>query len=50
MLDAIEAERSRAVDKFGVDSTPTVFINGTKVKGGGTIEELAKIIDPLLKG
>jgi protein-disulfide isomerase len=49
MLDAIEAERSRAADKFGVNSTPTLFINGKRQKGGVSIEDLAKIIDPLLK-
>jgi protein-disulfide isomerase len=49
MLDAINAERSRAADKFGVNSTPTLFVNGKVHKGGATIEDLAKIIDPLLK-
>ncbi|MFO0990628.1 MAG: DsbA family protein [Hyphomicrobiales bacterium] len=33
---------------FGVDSIPTFFINGEKVKGETTIEEFRKIIDPLL--
>jgi protein-disulfide isomerase len=49
MLEAIQAEQKRAADKFGVNSTPTLFINGKMQKGGVTIEELAKIIDPLLK-
>ena len=49
MLEAIEAEQKRAADKFGVNSTPTFFINGKMQKGGVSIEELAKIIDPLLK-
>jgi protein-disulfide isomerase len=48
MLDAMQAEQKRATDKFGVNSTPTVFVNGKKVVGGTTIEDLAKIIDPLL--
>ena len=48
MLDAMQAEQKRATDKFGVSSTPTVFINGKKVVGGTSIEDLAKIIDPLL--
>ncbi|MCX7312066.1 MAG: DsbA family protein [Alphaproteobacteria bacterium] len=48
MLDAMQEEQKRATDKFGVNSTPTVFINGKKVVGGTSIEELAKIIDPLL--
>ena len=48
-LEAIQAEQKRAVDKFGVNSTPTLFINGKMQKGGASIEELAKVIDPLLK-
>jgi protein-disulfide isomerase len=50
MLDALNAERGRAADKFGVNSTPTLFINGKVQKGGATIEELVKIIEPMLKG
>lgn len=49
MLDAIQAEQKRAADKFGVNSTPTLFVNGKLHRGGASIEELAKLIDPLLK-
>lgn len=49
MLEAMQAEQKRAVDKFGVSSTPTLFINGKMQKGGGSIDDLAKIIDPLIK-
>jgi protein-disulfide isomerase len=48
MLDQMQAEQKRASDKFGVNSTPTVFINGKKQVGGTTIDDLAKVIDPLL--
>ena len=48
MLDAMQAEQKRATDKFGVNSTPTIFVNGKKVVGGVGIEDLAKLIDPLL--
>ena len=48
MLDAMQAEQKRATDKFGVNSTPTFFINGKKQVGGMSIEDLAKVIDPLL--
>ena len=33
---------------FGVESIPTFFINGEKLKGEKSIEEFRKIIDPLL--
>jgi protein-disulfide isomerase len=50
ILDGIEAVRNRAADKFKVQSTPSFFINGTLVSGAMTIDEMAKQIDPLLKG
>jgi protein-disulfide isomerase len=31
-----------------VESTPTLFVNGKPQKGGATIEQLEKLIDPLL--
>ena len=49
VLNDIQAVRDRAVDKLGVNSTPTFFINGTKVVGDQPIEEMAKVIDPYLK-
>jgi protein-disulfide isomerase len=49
VLNAIEDVRNRAVDKLGVNSTPTFFINGKKVVGDVPIETMAKEIDPYLK-
>jgi protein-disulfide isomerase len=49
VLDSIEAVRNRAVEKLGVNSTPTFFVNGKKVVGDVPIETLAKEIDPFLK-
>jgi protein-disulfide isomerase len=49
LLDGIEAVRTRAVDKFKVQSTPSFFINGTLTPGAMTIDEMAKQIEPLLK-
>src|SRR4051812_13300497 len=43
----IIAVRDKA-ETFGVDSIPTFFINGQLLKGEATIEEMSKIIDPLL--
>lgn len=49
VLDGIEAVRQRAIDKFKVGSTPTFFINGNSYAGAMSIDEMAKVIDPLLK-
>jgi protein-disulfide isomerase len=50
LLDDIESVRSRGAEKFGVNSTPTFFINGKIQRGAMPIDELAKLIDPYLKG
>jgi protein-disulfide isomerase len=49
VLDGIEAVRQRAVDKFKVQSTPSFFINGKLYTGALSVDEMSKIIDPLLK-
>jgi protein-disulfide isomerase len=49
VLNGIQVVRDRAVQKLGVSSTPTFFVNGKKVTGDVTIETLAKEIDPYLK-
>ena len=49
VLDDIEAVRNRAVQKLGVNSTPTFFVNGKKLTGDMPIDMLAKEIDPYLK-
>lgn len=48
MLEGIEAVRNRGTEKFGVNSTPTFFINGKIYRGALSIEDLEKAIDPLL--
>jgi protein-disulfide isomerase len=45
LLDAIEAVKNRGANEFGVDSTPTFFINGEKHSGALSIEEMGKLID-----
>lgn len=40
--------RQRAADKFGINSTPTFFINGSRTTGELSPDALAKIVDPLL--
>ncbi len=42
--DAILAQRLEASEKLGVDSTPTLFINGVKVADHGTVEAFAKAL------
>lgn len=49
VLDGIESIRQRAMKEFKVLSTPTFFINGTLYPGAMEIEEMAKILDPLVK-
>ena len=50
VLDGIEEVRQRAVQKLGVNSTPTFFINGKIQRGAFTAEEMDKLIEPYLKG
>jgi protein-disulfide isomerase len=49
LLDKIVADQKYASEVLKVDSTPTFFINGEKIKGETSIEEFKKKIDPLLK-
>ncbi len=49
LLSSIEAERERAASKFGVNSTPTFFINGERMTGAMEMADLAKKIEPYLK-
>ncbi len=49
LLDDIQAVRDHAVQKLGVNSTPTFFVNGKKLVGDISIDQMAKEIDPYLK-
>ena len=48
LLDQIVSIKDRGASVFGISSTPTFFINGTRLKGGGALADFEKIIDPLL--
>ncbi len=48
LLEQITAGRTRAGETFGVSATPTFFINGKRLQDVPTVENFAKIIDPLL--
>jgi protein-disulfide isomerase len=50
LYDNVNAVRDRGGKDFKVDSTPTFFINGRRVNGALSMAEMAKIIDPLVKG
>ncbi|MES9273111.1 thioredoxin domain-containing protein, partial [Cutibacterium acnes] len=46
ILDALNAVRDRATSVFGVDSTPTFFVNGRKATGSDA--DLEALIGTLL--
>jgi protein-disulfide isomerase len=50
LYDAVNAVKNRAAEKFGVNSTPTFFINGQIQRGALSIEEIDKIVTPLIGG
>jgi protein-disulfide isomerase len=49
MLEGIEKVRNQAAEKFGVNATPTFFVNGKRLSGALSIEELEKEFAPYLK-
>jgi protein-disulfide isomerase len=48
LLDEIVAVRTRASQVFGVDATPTFFVNGKRLEGA-SIEDFDKAFAPILK-
>ena len=48
LYDAVNAVRNRAAKDFSVSSTPTFFINGQRHAGNMSIDDIEKIIKPLL--
>jgi protein-disulfide isomerase len=48
LLMDVRAVKDRGEKDFGVDATPTFFINGRKYAGAMSIGEFSAIIDPLL--
>ncbi len=49
LLDKIAADQKYASEMLKVNSTPTFFVNGEKIKGETTFEEFSKRINSLLK-
>jgi protein-disulfide isomerase len=50
VLEGIEKVRDQGANEFGVNSTPTFFINGKRFSGDLSIDEMSKQIEPYLKG
>ncbi len=48
LYEKITAIRNAGEQTFKVTSTPTFFVNGTRLVGDQTIEAFAKIIDPIV--
>jgi len=44
LLDAVNAVKDRGAKEFGVDATPTFFINGVKSPGALSLEEIEKLL------
>ena len=49
LLDKIAADQRYALDALKVDSTPTFFVNGERLKGAMSFEELEEKLKPYLK-
>jgi protein-disulfide isomerase len=49
LIKSIIAVRDRGNVAFGVNSTPTFFINGKRLEGAPTVEEFEKVLAPLVK-
>jgi protein-disulfide isomerase len=48
LFNGIDAMRNQALKEFGLEGTPTFYINGKQLTGGKTMEQLGAEIDPLL--
>jgi protein-disulfide isomerase len=49
LLDKLSADQKFAIDELKVDATPTFFVNGERLRGAMSFEELDKKIGSLLK-
>ena len=48
LLDKVLAARKYADETLHVNSTPSFFVNGKRVVSVGSVDDLAKVVDPLL--
>ena len=49
LLKKVEAVRTRANEKFGVNATPTFFVNGKRLNGI-SLADFDKALEPILQG
>jgi protein-disulfide isomerase len=49
LLEKIKADQQFAFDQLKVDATPTFFVNGEKIRGSMSFEDLDKKLSALLK-
>ena len=47
-FDAVQKMRDQAVNDFGLEGTPTFYINGKTLSGEKTLDQLSAEVDPLL--
>jgi protein-disulfide isomerase len=48
LLDQLTAVHTKGSETFGVNATPTFFINGKRLQAAPVIEEFDKVLEPLL--
>jgi protein-disulfide isomerase len=48
LFTAMEAVREQALNEFGLEGTPTFYVNGKTLSGDKTLEQLSAEIDPLV--
>jgi protein-disulfide isomerase len=47
-FNAVETMRDQAINDFGLEGTPTFYVNGKQITGEQTMEQLDAVITPLL--
>jgi protein-disulfide isomerase len=50
LLDRLQDQTDRAEQRFGVDSTPTLFVNGQMYPGALEFAEFESVVAPMLRG
>ena len=48
LFHKVSAMADQAVSDFGVQGTPTFYINGKQITGEQTLDQLSSVIDPML--